>query len=325
MTADSAHDDATRASPMAIPRSLQPFELDGRIVLLATDGSPAAQAAARVARGLAAQHNARVHVVSAGDTRLVPLPPPLGAVLAIADASTGAAIHESQAREVRELIASAIGERCEWPVRMVLDTPARAITREATRLGAALIVLGLRRHGRLDRTIHDETVVNVLKESHCPVLAVSEGVYALPTRALAALDFSDASQRGARTALAVMGTPSSIVLAYVPLLMGYLPEDGEYVIHDLGVKAGFEKLAAELSRPGISVDHVVLHHEMSRNVADILLDYADEMKLDLLAAGSVRHRLVDKWLLGSVSTDLVRDGRRSVLIVPPRNAPATSG
>jgi nucleotide-binding universal stress UspA family protein len=37
----------------------------------------------------------------------------------------------------------------------------------------------------------------------------------------------------------------------------------------------------------------------------------------LIAAGSARPSRVDRWLLGSVSTDLIRDGRCSVLVVPP--------
>ncbi len=316
----TAHD-ATPASANASAMSLHPLELTGRVVLLATDGSPAAEAATRVAHALAGRHKARVHVVSAQDTRPVALPAPLGALLVMADAATGTAIHEGQVREVREKIAAVTGAPCEWPVRILLDTPARAITREAKHLGAALIVLGLRRHGRFDRAVHDETVLNVLRAVECPVLAVPDGVTALPTRALAALDYSAGSQLAAHAAVAVIGTPGSLLLAYVPSLMGYVPGDGEYVIHELGVQAGFEKLAAGLRRPGIEVDHVQLHHEMSRTVANVMLDYAGEMSIDLIAAGSERHRGLDAWLIGSVSADLVRDGRRTVLIVPPHGAP----
>jgi nucleotide-binding universal stress UspA family protein len=49
-----------------------------------------------------------------------------------------------------------------------------------------------------------------------------------------------------------------------------------------------------------------------------LLECADEANCDLITAGSVQHSRVDRWMVGSVSTEMVRDGRRSVLIVPPR-------
>ena len=72
----------------------------------------------------------------------------------------------------------------------------------------------------------------------------------------------------------------------------------------------------ELARPGLSIDDVVLRHELPSTSAEMLLDYADGAKSELIAAGSSRLGRLDRWSLGSVSTDLVRDGRRSVLIVP---------
>lgn len=306
------------------PQSYQ-LELRGRVVLLATDGSPAAQAATRMAPALAARHHALVHAVRVIDTRPAPIPPSLDLGLAMADATTGDAVQERQVRDLRDAIASTIGQPCDWPVRVLLGTPASEIVKEATHLGAALVILGLRRHGRLDRAIHDETVLSVMQTSGCPVLAVAQEAADLPTRVLAALDFSVASQEAARAACGVMGAKGSIVLAYVSPPMDYLPGDGESVIHELGVKAGFERCAAELARPGVSVDHVVLHHELSHTVANVLLEYADGVHIDLIAAGSGRHNRVERWMLGSVSTDIVRDGHRSVLIVPQRGAPGQGG
>ncbi|HEX5973411.1 MAG TPA: universal stress protein, partial [Gemmatimonadaceae bacterium] len=54
-----------------------------------------------------------------------------------------------------------------------------------------------------------------------------------------------------------------------------------------------------------------------RQIAELLVEYADTTSADLIAAGSARLSRVDRWMLGSVSTDLVRDGRYSVLVVPP--------
>lgn len=39
---------------------------------------------------------------------------------------------------------------------------------------------------------------------------------------------------------------------------------------------------------------------------------------DLIAAGSARRGWLDRWMLGSVSTDFVLDGRHSARVVPPR-------
>jgi len=73
----------------------------------------------------------------------------------------------------------------------------------------------------------------------------------------------------------------------------------------------------ELTDAGIQSDQVVLHRT-SAPIADALLEYADGAKCEMIAAGSARRGRIDRWILGSVSTELVRDGRHSVLVVPPR-------
>ena len=318
---------ADLAGPLQVEAATRshPFDLSGRTVLLATDGSPAALAATRVAFALATQHHALVHVVQVVDTSAAPIPPPLDMMIAMADATIGEDVRERQVSEVRALIASTIGRPCDWPIRVMLGTPAAAVLNEAKHIGASLIVLGLRRHGRLDRAMHDETVLNVAKSATCPVLGVSEGLGQLPMRALAALDFSAPSGEAARAAAALLGPNGLLVLAYVAPQTGYLPGDGESVIHELGVKAAFEQVAADVASSGTHVDHIVLHHGMPRSVADLLLEYADGADIDLIAAGSARHSRIDRWMLGSVSTDLLRDGRRSMLIVPPRGAAHADG
>ncbi len=108
-----------------------------------------------------------------------------------------------------------------------------------------------------------------------------------------------------------------MTLAYVPLYPFDALDDGEAIIHSLGVQAGFDQVKRALGRDGITVDDVVMHHEIGRTVAELLLECADGASAQLIAVGSARHSRVDRWMLGSVSTDLVRDGRHSVLVVPP--------
>jgi nucleotide-binding universal stress UspA family protein len=89
------------------------------------------------------------------------------------------------------------------------------------------------------------------------------------------------------------------------------------MIRELGVAAAFAQVAEDLHQDGITFDHVVLHQAVQRSIAESLREYADVAHCDLLAAGSVRRGRLDRWLMGSVSTDLVRAGSRSVLIAPP--------
>lgn len=305
------------SSPRSRPASEGGPRLAGRTVLLASDGSPASNAAARVAFALAAEQHAVVHVVSVIDSRSAPMPPPLDLAVAIADAAIGPAIHAEQAQAVRATLETATGNPIDWAIKIVLGTPASAIVREARRVRAALVVTGLREHGRLDRALHDETTLEVMRHAACPVLGVAASATGLPTKVLAAVDFSAASVAAARAARAVMASTGTLVLAYAPPVTFDLPDDGEAVVHRLGVDAAFAQIRAELG-DGISTDQVVLHRELPAPIGSTLLEYADGARCDLVTAGSARRGRIDRWMLGSVSTELVRDGRRSVLVVPPR-------
>jgi nucleotide-binding universal stress UspA family protein len=298
--------------------SRRPLELSGRAVVLATDGSPSAAAAAGVAFALAHQHDAKVHVVNVVDSRSAPMPPPLDLAIAMGDAIGGSEVHREQERAVRDELSGALGATIDWPVRVMLGTPSAAIVQEANRLGAALIIVGLRRHGRLDRVVHDETALNVMRVAGCPVLGVVAELHDLPRRILAAVDFSEGSLAALRAGRAVAGENAVLVLAYVNPMNGFLADEGEATIHDLGVQAGFVKLSSELGNEEVVFDHVVLHTAPPQSPAQALLEYADEIGCDLITAGSVQHSRLDRWMVGSVSGELVRNGRRSVLIVPPR-------
>lgn len=312
--ATSQRDEQTRTAPL----SRRPLELSGRAVLLATDGSPSAAAAVRVASALAAQHGAIVHVVNVVDSRSAPIPPPLDMAIAMGDAIGGGELHREQERAVREELSGTLDAPIDWPVRIMLGTPSTAIVQEANRLGAALIIVGLRRHGRLDRVVHDETALNVMRVAGCPVFGVVAEQCELPRRILAAVDFSEGSLVALRSGRAVAGHNAVLVLAYVNPMNGFLSDEGEATIHDLGVQAGFLKLSRELGDEDVAFDHVVLHTAPPQSPAQALLEYADEVGSDLITAGSVQHSRLDRWMVGSVSAELVRNGRRCVLIVPPR-------
>jgi len=302
------------------PLIRRPLELQGRSVLLATDGSPSAVAAAHVAHALATEHHAVVHVVSVVDTHAAPIPPPLDVALGMGDAIAGTELHREQEASVRAELSATLGGPIAWPVRTMLGTPAAAILKEAHRIGAALIIVGLRRHGRLIRALNDETALSVMRAAACPVLGVVAEMTELPRRLLAAVDFSAGSLAALRAGRAVAGPDATVVLAYVNAMNGFLLDEGQATIHRLGVDAGFAKLARELSDDGVTFDRVVLHHGPPQSPAQALLECADEVRADLITAGSVQHGRLDRWMVGSVSTELVRDGRRSVLIVPPRRS-----
>lgn len=304
--------------------SIERHSINGRTVLLATDGSASARSATCFTDTLATELHARVQVVVVLDIRRAPMPAPLDLAMQLAGEAVGPGVHAEQEDAVRRGLSATLGHDVAWDVRMALGAPAEAISREARRVDAALIVMGLRHHGRAARVLNDETTLNVIRTAPCPVLGVASGMEALPNKVLAAMDFSVASFSAAAVARELMPAGGVLTLAYVPPLLTYPSEDGEGMIHALGVQAGFDRAKRSLNG-GVKVDQVIIHHESRAPVAELILECADSSSATLIAAGTARPSRVDRWLLGSVSTDLIRDGRCSVLVVPPNGARRDAG
>jgi nucleotide-binding universal stress UspA family protein len=287
-------------------------------VLLALDDSPGASAGARVAVALARDHGAVVRVLRVIDSRAVPFPPAMDVALAVDDPDRDLTSHQKDVQEIRSSLAAITGEVIDWPVRVAIGTPAVTIVDEARRVDAALVIVGLHKHGRVDRVLNNETSLNVMRRCNCPVLGVIPETTELPRRILAATDFSDISLAACGVANAIADDEATMVLAYVPPITALLGDDGERKIHDLGVSAAFAQAARELGSKGITFDHVSLQHDLSASTAATILAYAADTSCDLIAAGSARQGRIERWMMGSVSTELVRDGGCSVLIVPPK-------
>ena len=292
-------------------------ELDGRRVLLATDGSPASDGATRVAWELARAHGAVVELLHVVDTRPAPIPPPLDIVLALTDEEVRARTYDDQLKALRWRASHIVDEPVDWEARILLGTPARTIAREAEAIDAALIVMGLRRYGPHDRVGRDETTLATIRTATRAVLAVAPDAECLPSRVMSAMDFSPASVAAASLACAVMRDHGRLTLAYVPPADGYRPGDDADIIHQMGLAAAFEHTCRPLRSGRCRVDHIVLHHEVRQSIASLLAAHAVSIHAEMIAVGSVSHGRMERWLLGSVSQDLVRDGRHTLLVVPP--------
>jgi universal stress protein E len=276
----------------------------------------------RVASALQRRFGSRVSAIEVMDTSNLALPTPLPSAFTYARELIGDEPYVEDARARRSQFTAWLGEPNEWPVRIAVGTVAAEVLRWAEHEGAALIVMGLRHHGLVDRVLRDETTLTVARRARAAVLGVTPTLPGLPRSAVVGVDFGPASIRAARAALDILdpGTPtnrSTLRLAYVDrtgLEGGREDTAGEAVIRDLGVAAAFERLVDELAAPPtVDVETVVRRGV----VAHELLARVDESGADLIVVGSLRHERIERWILGSVTTEVVRDGRCSVLIIPP--------
>jgi nucleotide-binding universal stress UspA family protein len=310
--------------PLEVP--LPPVSLADQLrycpILVAVSGDPADVGPVRVASALEARYGSRVSAIQVLDVSNLPLPTPLPVAFTLARNIIGDSPYAEDAVARRRQFSDWVGRPNEWPVHISVGAAAYEILRYAESQGAALIVMGLRHHGVVDRILRDETTLTVARRARGAVLAVTPTLIGLPHRAIVGVDFGPASIRAARAALDVLGhRPSAegtmLRLVYVDRsgVEGRREDTaGEALIKHLGVDAAFEQLVRELAAPpGVHIENVTRHGLPATE----LLACADESRADLIAIGSLRHERLERWILGSVTTEVIRDGRCSVLVIPP--------
>jgi nucleotide-binding universal stress UspA family protein len=201
-----------------------------------------------------------------------------------------------------------------WPVTVLAGAPSRTLAAHAAARQASLLVMGLGRHSPLDRLFGRETTVATVRDTTVPVLAVGSSFPRQPAHAVVGVDFGEASTRAARLALRFLAPGGRLSLVHVAPrfarpVEGWEQWDAEY--------AGtlprlFEGLVARLAVPvGISVETAMLRGDP----APTLLARVQQERAPLLAVGAERVGVVDRLLVGSVATSLLRTARCGVLVV----------
>ena len=311
------HASATQPHPAILP----PDALGGP-VLVASDGAEAiSEALYRAGRRAAAAYGGVIEVLGVVE--------PLPGVSAGAEVvPVSADLDASRMRRLREdlqrtVSVAAAGDPA-WPIQILLGSPPRILAREALRRGASLLVMGIGRHNPLDRLFGAETTLATLRESPVPVLAVGSNFPALPQQAVVGLDFSVASLQAAQLALRLLGPGGHLALVHVrPRFEEPSPDwqawDADY---SRTLPPLLAQVRAELEIPdGITVETVVVRGDP----APTLLSYAQQVGADLIAVGTQRHSFVERLLVGSVATRVLRHARCGVLAVPVRAADADAG
>ena len=140
-------------------------------ILLATDASEEAQLASTTAAELAKKTNSELHLLSVGpDLPLYELPEhPAGFEDVLRE-------NRREAKEMLEQQATSI-EQSGVRVKETHLREGRAeeeIVEVAEELGAGLIVMGSRGHGRLRRALMGSVSDAVVRHAHCPVTIVRE-------------------------------------------------------------------------------------------------------------------------------------------------------
>ena len=282
-------------------------------LLVATDASAGSDAALRAARAIAARTGQQVRLMAV----FAPAP--------IVGAEVQVAISSRSESDQRRALYLALNDQLDrlgiqgWDAEVVMGDPAATIAQSAKAFGAEMVIMGLGGHELVDRVFGDEMVLRVLRLGTTPVLAVAESFHALPCHAMAAVDFSASSGRALELGGKLLASPGRISLVNVAQPdkdpASWNARDAAYVGT---VGRAFDRLIAETEvAPGVRFERKVL----SGDPAQQLLSYVATYTPDLIIAGSHGHNFLTRLMIGSVSTRLLRDARRSILIVPPIEGP----
>jgi len=292
-------------------RSAPPKNNDRLRVVVATAGDPESVGALWVASALTAEHAAEVMALGVS----VPFPHTFPSIVTMQ--SPVAVDEKSRLQVLHEVAASLhdIPRADEWNKAAVVGWPSDAVNNVAASWNASLIIVGLGQHGRLDRLFGTETAIAVMKHAKIPVLAVNAEAKALPSHACIALDFTPASLAAAEVAASLLSPTGKLTLVHACAFEGHASEPGDLVdLYRAGAKAKLDSAVARIRRrTRVKVEGKMIDGEP----AETVLEFAHREQCDLIALGGHEQGLIDRVLLGSVRTRVLRSAKCSVLIAPP--------
>ncbi len=300
------------ALPHASPMEPLPTVLSGP-VLIACDGEPVSSEALFNAGRLAAQ-------LFGGGLQVLGVCEPTPGVAAGMDvlpvpAELNEARRASMAEDVRRALSIAASGDPSWDVDIVMGSPARTLASEAIRRHAPMIVMGIGRHNPLDRLFGTETTLATLRESQVPVLAVCPTFSAAPVHAVVGLDFSEASMQAARLAARLLAPAGRLTLVHVRPRFEHPSSDWQAWDADYSrsLPPLFDKVRAQL---GTSESMIIETVTVRGDPAASLLSFAQQTQADLIAVGTQRHGFLERLVVGSVASRVLRTSRCAVLAVP---------
>jgi nucleotide-binding universal stress UspA family protein len=289
--------------------------LVGPLLIAGEEGRPLS-GAIRLAEALARRDGVNAHVVSV----VRPLSSPLShLVCQVADLER----YELEAcrRQIRQARAQrqvheAVGLSTFFSTGVEFGEPV-SITADTARLRAAeYILVGLPGLSSRGRARVEDAAFRLAKTAGVPVLAVPAHVDRLPRSVLVNMDLGEASVRAARAALPLLAAGGSLTLAHVVPEVEFAPPDaGDWVeVGARGVADMLRRLGDELRLAGdLEVRSVVLQGDPARVLSELAQDF------DLTAVGAPKRRSFGRFLMGSVSADVLRAAGGTVLIVPGRD------
>jgi nucleotide-binding universal stress UspA family protein len=304
-------------------------------ILLATDGSRAADQARDLVAALPCQEGGRVRIVSVAPTRADLLGMPW-TVDVLPDADR---LEDETLRVNREALETAEREissaHCDLVIEPILirGRAASAILDEARAMPADLIVVGHRGHGRWETVLLGSVSSEVVDHAPCPVLVARD-------ERLGPVIFADDGSPSARMAESVLsswplfsGLPVTVLTvaeegyphaaAMAPLVYSETMDQYAASTHDLERLARQENDAAagRLREAGFEATGLIREGDAAHEIVAV----ARERGAGLIVVGTRGQTGLRRLILGSVARNVLLHAPCSVLVIREPASPSPTG
>lgn len=293
---------ATSATSMVIPRG-------GILVASGGRGDAAALAgtASRLARG-------------GEPVTLLGVVPPMDAYVMAAATDLPVSWVDGERRDallraLRTTVRDTLGHTRDWEVETALGSPPKVIAARSEAMHARLVVMGIGGHGIADRIFGGETTLRTLQQLRAPLLAVHPAATGRVETVVVACDFAPSSIQAATLATTLFPDLARLILVHVRHRYEDSPVLWEEWEREYGRRLPllFQRLRAHIAPPpGVEVELVT----RAGDAAEQIIAVAAERGADVIACGNRGHGLLERLLVGSTVTALVRAAPASVLVSP---------
>ena len=202
----------------------------------------------------------------------------------------------------------------------VLETgpPHRVLSEVAERLDAGLVIVGSVTGGPLARLL-GSTADRVVRKARRPVLVARGEPRLPPGRVLAPVDLSPLSGQALRRGLGLLRAlggdgPFPLVEALFALSVVQRQTSPQFTPDQIDRMAGEELERFVAAHAG---DVEVQRRVRTGNVREEILAELAESGADLIVIGTHGRGGFDRFVIGSVAADVVREAPCSVLVIPP--------
>jgi nucleotide-binding universal stress UspA family protein len=206
-------------------------------------------------------------------------------------------------------------------LHLMMGSPPRVLLELAREAQAGLLVLGAVEGGTLHRILLGSTADGVTRKAPCPVLLIRSAAAFPPLKVEIPVDLSPCSGNALRQGLDLLASLGAAPEAEVLLVLNPLELAGSiHFTSDQIERLAGEELARFLAENGPSP--VPLRTRILTGYPrEAIVSALEERQVDLAILGTHGRGGLERLMLGSVASEVVRHANCNLLVVPPAPEP----